>query len=51
MIMVGLVWSLSGCTKEEINSFVECEEAGFEVMESYPRQCRDDKGNLFIEEV
>jgi hypothetical protein len=34
-----------------VDNFEECLEAGFSVMESYPRQCRDGAGNLFTEEV
>ena len=35
----------------EIDSFEDCANAGFPVMESYPRQCRDADGNTFIEDV
>lgn len=34
-----------------VESFVECEAAGFPVMESFPRQCRAADGQLFVEEV
>jgi hypothetical protein len=34
-----------------ITSFEECAEAGNPVMESYPRQCRTDDGDLFVEDV
>jgi hypothetical protein len=34
-----------------IDSFEDCVAAGFPVMESYPRQCRDSEGNLFVEEI
>lgn len=34
-----------------VNNFIECVNAGYAVMESYPRQCIDSKGNLFIEEI
>ena len=34
-----------------IDSFEECAAAGYPVMESYPRQCRDAEGNLFVEEI
>ena len=36
---------------EDVESFDDCMAAGFAVMESYPRQCIDDDGNVFIEEV
>ena len=32
-------------------SFEECVAQGNAVMESYPRQCRDAAGNLFVEDV
>ena len=35
----------------EITSFEECVAAGNPVMESYPRQCRTEDGNLFVEEI
>ncbi|MDP2676953.1 MAG: Gmad2 immunoglobulin-like domain-containing protein [bacterium] len=34
-----------------IETFENCVDAGFVVMESYPRQCRDDKGNTFSEHI
>jgi hypothetical protein len=35
----------------EITSFVECINAGNYIMESYPRQCRTESGELFVEEI
>lgn len=35
----------------EINSFQECVDAGQPVMESYPRQCRNPEGTLFVEDI
>ena len=35
----------------KITNFEECAAAGFPVMESYPRQCRDAEGNLFVEDI
>lgn len=35
--------------KPQISSFLECEQAGYPIMESYPRQCRTAEGNLFVE--
>lgn len=32
-------------------SFEECVQLGFPVMESYPRQCRDDADNAFVEKI
>lgn len=34
-----------------VDSFTECVEAGFPVMESYPRQCKDEAGNNFVEDI
>lgn len=31
-----------------INSFRDCADAGFPIMESYPEQCRTDDGLLFV---
>lgn len=42
------------CQKDDvkpISSFNDCVAAGNPVMESYPRQCRDTAGILFIEEL
>lgn len=40
-------------TEEKITvvNFVDCEAAGFEIMESYPRQCTDQDGNIFVEDI
>lgn len=35
----------------EINSFEECANVGFPVMESHPRQCRTNSGKHFVEEI
>lgn len=35
--------------QKAVSSFAECEKAGYPVMESYPRQCRDGDGQLFVE--
>ena len=34
-----------------ITSFSECANAGYPIMESYPRQCRTPGGKTFIEEI
>ncbi|MBS3903148.1 MAG: GerMN domain-containing protein [Anaplasmataceae bacterium] len=34
-----------------INNFITCLEAGYPVMESYPRQCRTPEGDLYIESI
>ncbi|MEN9621874.1 MAG: hypothetical protein RLZZ67_308 [Candidatus Parcubacteria bacterium] len=37
--------------RDAADSFTTCVGMGNPVMESYPRQCRDKNGTLFIEEV
>ncbi|MEO5949507.1 MAG: Gmad2 immunoglobulin-like domain-containing protein [Candidatus Saccharimonas sp.] len=46
-----LVWSPGTKPKpEKVTSFETCAAAGYPVMESYPRQCRDSKtGVLYVE--
>ncbi|MFA5420432.1 MAG: Gmad2 immunoglobulin-like domain-containing protein [Patescibacteria group bacterium] len=34
-----------------VTSFNECLEAGYMIMESYPRQCRTPDGVLFVENI
>ncbi len=34
-----------------VNSFEECQIAGYPVMESYPLQCRTPDGRTFIQEI
>ncbi len=51
IIIIFYIPSLNETQINEINSFEECAAAGFPVMESYPRQCRDAEGNLFVEQV
>jgi len=44
----------TGCGDDQvlaINNFWDCLEAGNPAMESYPRQCRDDQDNLFVEDI
>ncbi|MDD3399734.1 MAG: Gmad2 immunoglobulin-like domain-containing protein [Candidatus Pacebacteria bacterium] len=36
---------------QDINNFEECAEAGYPVMESYPRQCRVPEGETFTEDI
>jgi len=35
----------------EVNNFQECVEAGYVIMESYPRQCKTPAGKTFVEEL
>ncbi len=34
-----------------VTGFEECAEHGFPVMETSPRQCRDNLGNIYEEEI
>lgn len=36
---------------EHVTSYEECVEAGYPVLESFPEQCRDDKGETFVREL
>lgn len=38
-------------TVDEISSFEECAEAGNPIMESYPRQCTTEDGEVFTEVI
>lgn len=35
----------------EVNSFIECLDAGFNIQESYPRRCVTDTGKVFVEDI
>ncbi len=51
-IVLFLVWGRENDSADsEISSFDECVEAGYPVMESYPRQCAVPDGETFIEEL
>lgn len=43
--------TLNDQADEKINSFEDCVKAGFPVMESYPRQCKDSEEKLFVEDI
>lgn len=56
LISAGAVWlgalrSVTTPKEAPVASFEECVALGYAVMESYPRQCRDQDGNLFTEAV
>lgn len=51
LILLFYIPTLKDIKVKEINSFEECAAAGFPVMESYPRQCRDGEGDLFVEVI
>lgn len=46
---------LNNRTKEErmkkINSFAECADAGYPILESYPEQCKTPDGRTFIKDI
>lgn len=54
-VVVGLLgyvwWNQSEDTAPSINNFEECEQAGYPIMESYPRQCRAPNGVTYVEEI
>lgn len=41
----------SGQEEVRVESFSECVDAGYPVMESYPRQCRTPSGEVFVEDI
>jgi hypothetical protein len=49
-ILVGFYMINQGRVKS-VNSFEECQEAGYPVAESYPRQCFTPDGRGFTEDV
>lgn len=51
LLAINLAWKNVKESQIVVASFEECVEAGFPVMESMPRQCRDGAGTLFIEMV
>ncbi|NIP32519.1 hypothetical protein GWN26_03425, partial [Candidatus Saccharibacteria bacterium] len=34
-----------------VTNFLECERAGYPVMESYPRQCQTPEGQTYVEQI
>ncbi len=49
LLVVGGVAYYKNSVIAEVNSFADCEKAGYSVMESYPRQCRTPDGRSFTE--
>jgi len=49
LLLVGLgIWKYQQkITVEQINSFEECAQAGYPILESYPEQCRTPDGKSF----
>lgn len=58
-MLIILLLLISACSQtiedtnndKNITSFEDCINAGYSVMESYPRQCRDSLNRTFVEEV
>lgn len=51
-VVVGVgLWYISKPMVKKITNFQECADAGYPVMESYPRQCRTPKGDSFTEDI
>lgn len=51
LIVLGLI-VIGTCTAiQEINSFEDCVEAGYPILESYLAQCRTPEGKVFVEQV
>lgn len=51
LIAVFVIWNNRGEEETKITSFDECAAAGYNIMESYPRQCRIPEGENFIEDI
>ena len=48
---IALFNSDKNAVDSEINDFTACVNAGYPVMESYPRQCKTPDGRNFVEEI
>lgn len=53
LVAVAIDFKLSKESIEQplITNFEECKNAGYSIMESYPEQCRDANGNLFVQDI
>lgn len=53
LIALALFWKQEHPAEPEkaVTNFEECAEAGYPVMESYPRQCRTPDGKNFTEDT
>ena len=49
LLAANLVWQNMSRATPPVTNFDECALAGFPIMESMPRQCRDGDGNFFVE--
>src|SRR3989344_8659709 len=50
LVVFALWWRMGTQPQVPITTFEECVAAGYPVMESYPRQCRDGN-NTFVENI
>ena len=48
---VGLIFLSIDIFKPQVSNFEECANAGYQVMESYPRRCKTPDGKVFTEEA
>ena len=55
LLVGGVIYKIGRSDQEntisDITNFTECAEAGYPVMESYPRQCKTPDGRNFTEDV
>ena len=51
LIIFGLAFLMDDSSGLEVSNFQECLDAGYPVMESYPRQCSVPTGETFVEET
>ncbi|MDD5098986.1 MAG: Gmad2 immunoglobulin-like domain-containing protein, partial [Candidatus Colwellbacteria bacterium] len=50
-IALAVIFIVFSFNKESIANFKECEEGGYLILESFPRQCVTPSGKLFTEET
>lgn len=51
LLIVGYVYKKAAAPSMPILSFLDCEKAGYPVMETSPRQCKTPDGKTFAEEL
>lgn len=51
MVVVGAFLLIIRSSENKINSFDQCVEAGFPVMEIYPQQCRTNDDQTFVQNI
>ncbi|MDP3954030.1 MAG: Gmad2 immunoglobulin-like domain-containing protein [bacterium] len=47
----GVIYKITYRSDWSVRNFQECADAGYLIMESYPRQCREPGGKTFSEEI